>query len=187
MSTMPLLQLEHAVLGYQRPVIGPLDLTVAPGDRVGIWGPNGCGKSTLLNYFTGHSQLLSGRLHLADGVKLAYQPQHPVKPGEIPLTGREYLKLMGSTDQLPERIRPFLDRRIDQLSGGQFQILSTWANLSSEGKLVLLDEPTNNLDPDAMTLLADTILAMPQSHGLVVVSHERDFISRVANRVVEIS
>ncbi|MDX1696187.1 MAG: ATP-binding cassette domain-containing protein [Ketobacteraceae bacterium] len=185
---MPLLSLEKAVLGYQRPVIGPLSLTVDIGEKVGIWGPNGCGKSTLLNYFTGRSRLLSGTIHLSSDVRIAYQPQHPVRPHELPLTGREYLELMGAdSSQAPGRVAPFLDKRTDRLSGGQFQILSTWANLASEGQLVLLDEPTNNLDPDAIALLTETILAMPPAHGLIVVSHEREFITSVANRIVELN
>lgn len=186
-TRMSLLVLEDAVLGYQRPIIGPLNLTLNLGDRVGIWGPNGCGKSTLLSYFTGRSRLISGRIALAKGVATAYQPQHPVRPEELPLTGREYLQLMAAdVAGLPARVQPFLDQRIDRLSGGQFQILSTWANLASPGQLVLLDEPTNNLDPDAIALLAETIRAMPGAHGLIVVSHERDFIELVANRVVEL-
>lgn len=184
---MSLVSLQHAVLGYQRPVIGPLNLDVTAGDRVGIWGPNGCGKSTLLRYFSGGSRLLQGSIRLQSHLTIAYQPQRPVHPSEIPLSGAEYLHLMqADSEQVPERIRPFLNTRIDRLSGGQFQILSTWANLASRGELVLLDEPTNNLDPDAIDLLADTILAMPSSHGLIVVSHERDFINRVASRVIEV-
>ena len=185
---MSLLQLKEAVLGYQRPVIGPLNLTLNLGDRIGIWGPNGCGKSTLLRFFTGKSRLLSGAITLAEGTQIAYQPQHPVRPAELPLTGREYLRLMSADmEGLPARVRPYLDQRIDRLSGGQFQILSTWANLASHGQLVLLDEPTNNLDPDAIALLSETICAMPAAHGLIVVSHERDFVASVAHRVVELN
>ncbi len=184
---MALVSFDNAVLGYQRPIIGPLNLVVEPGERVGIWGPNGCGKSTLLRYFTGSSRLLKGSIKRSPGLTIAYQPQRPVHPGEIPLSGAEYLKLMqADAEQVPARIQPFLDTRLDRLSGGQFQILSTWANLASHGELVLLDEPTNNLDPDAIDLLADTVMSMPHSHGLIVVSHERDFINRVASRVIEV-
>lgn len=185
---MDLLRLNNAVLGYRSPVIGPLNLSVALGDRIGIWGPNGCGKSTLLNYFCGRSRLISGTIDISTNTTIAYQPQYPIRPQQLPITGLEYLALMdAATDQLPQRLTPFLNKRVDKLSGGQFQILSTWANLASQGQLVLLDEPTNNLDPDAIELLAETVLSMPSDHGLIVVSHEREFINTIANQVIEIS
>ncbi len=118
---------------------------------------------------------------------IAYQPQHPVRLNQIPLTGEEYLDLMNALENdLPTRLKPFLSKRIDTLSGGQFQILSTWANLASRGQLVLLDEPTNNLDPEAIDLLAETICAMPQPHGVIIVSHERRFVEEVASQVIEV-
>ena len=184
---MAIVTIDQAVLGYQNPVIGPISTTIDVGERVGILGPNGCGKSTLLNYFSGVSHLFSGSIHIKESVSIAYQPQRPVHPTEIPIIGSEYLKLMAAdSESIPERLKLLLAKRVDQLSGGQFQILSTWANLASKGELVLLDEPTNNLDPEAIELLVDTILAMPESHGLMVVSHDSHFIQRIANKVVEI-
>ncbi|MCG8317742.1 MAG: ATP-binding cassette domain-containing protein [Pseudomonadales bacterium] len=184
---MALIKFEEATLGYNKPVIGPLSFSVELEDRLGIWGPNGCGKSTLLRYFTDESRLFQGRISLQKNIKLAYQPQQPIKPNDIPINGHEYLKLMGAhSEGMPERLSACLDSRVDRLSGGQFQILSTWANLASHGELVLLDEPTNNLDPEAIELLADTILAMPQAHGLIIVSHERDFVEKVAKNIMVI-
>ncbi|MCG8673188.1 MAG: ATP-binding cassette domain-containing protein [Pseudomonadales bacterium] len=184
---MPLVVIKDAQLGYKNPVIGPLSFSVDLGERLGIWGPNGCGKSTLLKYFCHDATLFEGSIEIDPDIQIAYQPQQPITPQEIPLTGYEYLALMGADRaQVPERLKTFLGQRVDKLSGGQFQILSTWANLASQGKLVLLDEPTNNLDPEAIDLLVHTILAMPQEHGLIVVSHEKSFIDKVATRTLDI-
>ena len=182
---MTLVRVENATVGYKKPIVGPLNFSVQQGDRLGIWGPNGCGKSTLLRYFSQSATLFDGQIEVPTNTSIAYQPQRPVRPEELPITGSEYLSLMDADkSDIPERITPFLHRRIDKLSGGQFQILSTWANLASNGKLVLLDEPTNNLDPEATELLIETIIAMPEEHGLLVVSHEKDFIEKVATNML---
>ncbi len=182
---MALVNVENAMIGYKKPVVGPLNFAVNPGDRLGIWGANGSGKSTLLRYFSHSARLFSGQITLSPGTSIAYQPQQAVHPQELPLTGNEYLGLMGAdSSPVPERIKPYLSKRVDLLSGGQFQILSTWANLASNGQLVLLDEPTNNLDPDAIELLVETILAMPPEHALIVVSHEKLFIEKVATHML---
>lgn len=182
---MTLVRVENATIGYKEPIVGPLNFSVQQGDRLGIWGPNGCGKSTLLRYFSHSAKLFSGEIKVPTNTSIAYQPQRPVRPAELPITGSEYLNLMDALNtDLPERIKPYLHKRIDKLSGGQFQILSTWANLASDGMLVLLDEPTNNLDPEATELLIETILAMPKEHGLLVVSHEKDFIEKVATNML---
>ena len=183
----PLVTAEEAVLGYAEPVLGPVTFRLEPGEVLGVWGPNGAGKSTLLRAIAGTARVLRGRLALAPGLGIAYQTQRPVRLAEMPLTGREFLRFAGGIHAgVPERLRPWLERRVDRLSGGQFQLLNIWACLASGADLVLLDEPSNNLDPEGVALLAK-LLSRPEGHGAVLlVSHEAPFLERVATRRLEV-
>lgn len=183
----PLLTAEAAVLGYERPVLGPLSFELHAGEILGLWGPNGAGKSTLLKAVAGSARVHRGRLALYPGLRIASQSQRPVRLAEMPLTGREFLAFAGGTQAAtPERLRPWLDRRVDRLSGGQFQLLTIWACLAAGADLVLLDEPSNNLDSEGVALLAD-LLGRSEGRGAVLlVSHEVPFLERVATRQLEV-
>ncbi|MGM0413511.1 MAG: ATP-binding cassette domain-containing protein [Pseudomonadota bacterium] len=181
---MSLLEAAGLVAGYAEPVAGPLDLTLEPGEVVGIAGPNGAGKSTLLRALAGEPLVHAGGLRRAGG-ELALLPQRPPRPAEIPLTAREYLGLVGA-EALPT-MGPWLDRRVDALSGGQFQLLAAQARLGAGAAVVLLDEPTNNLDPAAVEGVAEAIdRAAASGRGVVVVSHEGAFLARTCHRVREV-
>ncbi|MEF8982273.1 ATP-binding cassette domain-containing protein, partial [Thiohalorhabdus sp.] len=118
---------EDVVVGYARPVLGPLTFRVEAGDVVGVWGPNGVGKSTLLKAMAGTARVLRGRLDVAQDRRIAYQSQQPVRLPEMPLTGRELLAYLGADESgAPQRLQGWLDQRMDRLSGGQFQLLTIW-------------------------------------------------------------
>lgn len=183
----PLLEMSALSVGYEGPLFEPVDLRLHEGEVVGIWGPNGAGKSTLLKAIAGAAPVLGGRIRRRPGLRLGVQQQHPVRLPEMPLTGREFLRLMRAADGPPPgRLRAALDRRIDRLSGGQFQLLAIWASLAGEADLVLLDEPTNNLDPDSTTALAEILPRLPPRRAVVLVSHERDFIERTCSKRLEL-
>lgn len=184
---------EEVVVGYDRPVLGPVSFRVGPREVVGIWGPNGAGKSTLLRAVAGTARVLGGRLEREPGLRLAYQAQQPPRPPEVPLTAGELLAYRGAAEaEPPGRLAEWLDRRVDKLSGGQFQLLTVWANLAGGAELVLLDEPSNNLDPDSMDLLAGLLgglsgeLGAGRPPGVLLVSHERAFLEQLSHRVVEV-
>lgn len=80
-----------------------------------------------------------------------------------------------------------LPQRLDRLSGGQHQLLCVWAALAGPGRLVLLDEPTNNLDPTHMALLAQMLAARAADRAVLLVSHERAFLDAHCTRVLELS
>ncbi|MFP4181488.1 ATP-binding cassette domain-containing protein [Thiohalospira sp.] len=179
-----LLEAAGLVAGYAEPVAGPLDLRLGPGEIVGLAGPNGAGKSTLLRTLAGEPLVHAGGVRRSGG-ELALLPQRPPRPAEVPLTAREYLGLTGA-DPLPG-MGTWLDRRLDALSGGQFQLLAAQARLGSGAAVVLLDEPTNNLDPAAVEQVAGAIDAAAASgRGIVVVSHEGAFLERTCHRVREV-
>lgn len=187
----PLLTVDGLRAGYEGPVVGPLGFSVAPGEVVGLVGPNGCGKSTVMRALTGEATRFAGTVARRDGLRVAYQSQTGLSLGtgssEIPLQVREVLGLMGvATADLPERLRALFNERVDRLSGGQQQLLLVWCAIGHPAALILLDEPTNNLDPDGEALLARTLRSLAPGRAALVISHERSFLEQVADRMVEV-
>jgi zinc transport system ATP-binding protein len=183
-----LLLAEALTVGYAGPVVGPISFSVARGEVVGIWGANGSGKTTLLNAIGNGARIFGGRLDKAPGLSVAYQEQQPVRLREMPLNGRDFLRFaQAGREAVPERLRAWLDWRMDRLSGGQFQLLSVWALLATTTDLVLLDEPTNNLDPQGERILAEILVAEQGRRAALLVSHERDFLEKACSRVLVIA
>lgn len=182
-----LLALDDVRAGYGHAVVGPVSFEVRPGEVVGLSGPNGIGKSTLLGVVTGAARIFSGRVALADGVRVAHHRQRPERPTEIPLRGRELLAITDAdASSCPPVLRARLALPLDELSGGQYQLLLAFACLGGPADLVLLDEPSNNLDPDSVGALTTLLQANPESRGVVVVSHEAAFLEACCTRIVEV-
>jgi ATPase subunit of ABC transporter with duplicated ATPase domains len=187
MSQAPLLSYRDVVAGYASPVVGPVSFELREGDVLGLVGPNGCGKSTLIGALTGASRLFSGDVVRAPGVAIAYQRQRPVRETDVPLRADELLHLTGAgSSDPPESLRPLLRTRVDRLSGGQFQLLNVWACLGGEARIVVLDEPTNNMDPGAVDALADLLHSTRADRAVLVVTHDARFLSSVSARVLEV-
>lgn len=182
----PLLRGDALVAGYDRPVVGPVSFAVAAGEVVGMAGPNGCGKSTLLRALVGAARLFGGRLERAPGLAVSIQNQQQPPLDGVPLTGRELLALTGASPSgLPPWLEHRLDERLDRLSGGQRQYLSLWASLGSDAALVILDEPTNNLDPAGVAHLAEALRTQAAAgRAFLVVSHDADFLASACQRRV---
>jgi zinc transport system ATP-binding protein len=181
----PLLEVADLRAGYRTPVVGPLSLAIHPGEVVGLWGANGTGKSTLLHAIARGARVFSGRIQRKPGLTLAYQEQHPVRLPAMPLTGLDLLRAAGGhRTAVPEPIAPLLGRRLDRLSGGQYQLLTVWCALAAPADLILLDEPTNNLDPEAESLLAMVLGSQRGGRTVLVVSHERAFLAAACSRVI---
>ena len=193
-AAVPLLRVTELVAGHDRPVVGPLSFTLGPGEVLGLWGPNGSGKSTLLDAIADSARVFSGAVERAPGLTLAYQEQRPVRLPAMPLTGRDLLHLAvierpaaaEAVPSPPASLQPLLGRRVDALSGGQYQLLCVWAILSGAADLVLLDEPTNNLDPDHEALLRDMLAGQRGCRAVLLVSHERGFLDTACSRVLEL-
>ena len=181
------LQLEGLVAGWRRPVVGPVSLTLGRGEVVGLWGANGSGKSTLLAAIAGQAHTFDGRLRLAPGMGIAVQPQAPVRLDPLPVTGRELLTVAGADPHaagLPPTLAALLPQRLDRISGGQHQLLCVWAALAGPAGLVLLDEPTNNLDPIHTAVLAEMLAHRRADRAVLLVSHERAFLEAHCSRIL---
>lgn len=188
MSPVALLQVNDLVVGYDRPILGPLSFRLESGQVLGLWGPNGVGKSTVLYALVGAARIFRGQVQRrTPAPRLAYQQQRVTRLPEMPITGKEFLRFLDADHKAPPpRLAEQLDRRIDHLSGGEFQLLCIWSCLAGNADLVLLDEPTNYLDPENERLLEALLCLELGPRGIILVSHEHDFLERVCHQILEI-
>jgi ATP-binding cassette subfamily F protein uup len=178
-----------------RVLLDDLTWQVGPGDRIGIVGANGSGKTTLLRVLTGALEPTSGKVTPGVTVRAAYLSQDVVelKPTlrvlEAVQQVRQVLDLgKGRTitaTQLCERFGFVGNAQwtpVGELSGGERRRLQLLRLLMDEPNVLVLDEPTNDLDIDTLTALEDLLDGWPGS--LLVVSHDRYFVERVCDREV---
>jgi len=169
-----------------------LNLELRYGDRLALVGPNGAGKTTLLKIIAGELDSDSGRVWLGPSVRVTYFDQHQaaVSPYATPLDDIMAVSGMSLTEA-----RTYLGRflfsgddvfkRNSDLSGGEKSRLSLAKLGLDTGNFLVLDEPTNHLDISAVEELEKAIQSFPGT--LLVVSHDRYFISRTARMVLELS
>lgn len=182
------LALEQVRAGYLRPQTPPVSFAVARGESIGLHGPNGVGKSTLLAAIGGVAKVFSGKLWRPADWRIAWLPQNPPRFAETPYGGRELLAtLRRHWPAPPPRLASVLDRRLDKLSGGEYQLLMLWATLIDTAELVLLDEPTNHLDRAHIAVAEEEIRRGRDGRAVIVVSHDQAFLRRVCDRLVQVS
>ena len=181
-----LIRTRQLVAGWQEPATAALDLDLIAGSILGLTGPNGVGKTTVLNALSGRAKCFSGEICLRPGLKLALQTQDVPPLAGLPLNGRELLALTAAcADGLPPWLANRLDLRLDRLSGGQRHYLALWAILQAPADVVLLDEPTNNLDAAGVDHLASALRQrVGEGGGIILVSHDDAFVSAVCDQVL---
>ncbi len=174
--------------GYTQPLVGPVSLSVSRGDVVGLAGANGSGKTTVINAVIGAARIFGGEFRCDRAAGVSVLRQFPVRLSEMPLTGTEFLRMTGaSAHDVPRLLRPLVDLRVDRLSGGQYQLLLVWACLGSRASLIMLDEPTNNMDPDAVEAVRHLLVeARANGKGVLLVSHEPGLLEHVCTHVVAV-
>ncbi len=186
---------ENLSKGYgDRKLIDNLSFQLPKGGIVGIIGPNGAGKTTLFRMIVGQEQPDSGTLKVGDSVKLAYvdQSRDDLNPDrrvfEEIADGKEDIELGGRSVNARAYASRFnfkgsdQQKRVHELSGGERNRLHLAKVLKSGGNVLLLDEPSNDLDVDTLRALELALLDFPGC--AVVISHDRWFLDRIATHIL---
>jgi ATP-binding cassette subfamily F protein uup len=175
-----------------RQILKNVNLELGPGDRVGIVGPNGAGKSTFVNLLAQHLEPTSGTVKRGPTVVSSYFEQHGgnfdldlnvqelvAGPQGIPgsLADVALMKRFWFTGALPVT-------KARDLSGGELRRLQLLLTLAKRPNVLFLDEPTNDLDLETIRLIEDFLSQWPGT--LIVVSHDRTFLSRTTDRLLEV-
>ena len=186
----PLLNLEHANIGYGDKVqLGNVQLSLRPGDRIGLLGANGAGKSTLIKAIVGELKLMGGECFQGEYLSTGYFAQHQVDELDLRLTPFENL-LQLKPDASDQQIRNFLggfgfhgDQALevsDKFSGGELARLALARIAWLKPNLLILDEPTNHLDLDMRHAL--TMALQNYDGAIVVVSHDRHLLANTVDQ-----
>ena len=174
-----------------RVLIDDLSTTIMRGDRVGIVGPNGAGKSTLLKILLGELKPERGEVTLGTSLQIAYFDQHRAQLNDSlnaldnVAEGREYIELNGQRKHIIGYLQDFLfspERArapITRLSGGERNRLLLAKLFAQPSNLLVMDEPTNDLDVETLELLEE--LLTDYQGTLLLVSHDRAFLDNVVS------
>jgi ATP-binding cassette subfamily F protein uup len=197
MAPTPIISTQEITKGFaEHPLFSKLSLTIHEQERLALIGNNGSGKSTLLKILAGIEEVDDGIVSVRKGLRCAYVPQQEdfppgrtageiieqtlhsqgVDSGDIARRASIYLGAAGFNDD---------SVLVDSLSGGWKKRLSIACALALEPDCVLLDEPTNHLDIDSILWLENYLDSL--RCAIAFVSHDRYFIERLANRVLEIN
>jgi ATP-binding cassette subfamily F protein 3 len=172
-------------------ILAGLDLLIWHGERVGLLGPNGAGKSVLLRCILGQEEPTAGTIKIGPSVRIGYyaQQHETLDPGKTLIEEIRQVRPMYEQDAvrfLGQFLFPYQVTRnmVGGLSGGERSRLQLAKLMLSGVNLLLLDEPTNNLDLPSCEVLEN---ALDEFEGTVlVVSHDRYFLDRVVDRIVEL-
>ncbi len=180
---------KHVSKSYgDRTIIDDLTLRVARGDRIGIIGRNGAGKSTLLKLLTGEIEPDTGSIRQAktlDAVVIDQQrslmaPEKTVR--EVVTDGGDWIEVLGVKKHIHGYLKEFLfdpnmvEAKVASLSGGERSRLLLAREFARPSNLLVLDEPTNDLDLETLDLLQEVIADYDGT--VLIVSHDRDFLDR---------
>lgn len=175
-------------------LVSDFDYILEKGDKIALVGPNGCGKSTLINLLMGKLQPVSGNIKTGTQLEIAYFDQART---QIDLEksvvdnlsqGREYIDIGGKSKHVLGYLQEFLfhPKRARQpakaLSGGELNRLLLAKMFSKAANVLILDEPTNDLDIETLELLESLLVDFPGT--VLLVSHDRAFIDNVATSLL---
>jgi branched-chain amino acid transport system ATP-binding protein len=201
-----MLEVSDLRAGYGRiPILNGVGFRVGTGEAVGVLGHNGMGKTTLLKTLMGIIPATGGTVRF-DGADITREPTHRrarLGLGYVP-QGRDIFPQLSVLDNLRmgvrrpgvvERVlddfpilRPLLARPGAALSGGQQQILAIARCMCAEPRLILLDEPTEGIQPSIIEAIAETLTRLRATRGvtLVVVEQHLEFVAALSSRVLVI-
>lgn len=200
---MILLSAEKVYKGYsERQLLDGCSLAIGDGEKIGLIGINGTGKSTLLKVMAGIDPPDSGIVTRAGGVRVAYLPQNPLFDGETTVL-QQVMKGVAIDEERAKDAKVIqqadeyqcksilnqlglgdYEQKIAQLSGGQKRRVALACALAAEAEVLILDEPTNHIDSEMVDWLEGYLKRF--QGALLMVTHDRYFLERVVNRIVEL-
>ena len=192
---MNLLTIEHLTKAYtERKLFDDTDFSIQEGDKIGVIGINGTGKSTLLKILAGQEEPDAGKVTKGSKVQIRFLTQQQTFPEhmtalEAVMDGNQNewnaWTLESDAKTILNQLKvPNFDQPMSELSGGQKKRVALAQVLLSEADILILDEPTNHLD-NAMSEWLEDYLTNSKS-AVVMVTHDRYFLDRVSNRIVEL-
>jgi len=186
-------ELEHVSYGYDdRPLIRDLSTRIMRGDKLGLIGPNGCGKTTLIRLILGELAQDQGRVRQGTNLQVAYFDQfRNTLDDDATLIdtiapGSDYVEIGGQRKHIISYLEEFLfpperaRAKVSALSGGERNRLLLARLFARPANLLVLDEPTNDLDIDTLELLES--LLQDYAGTVILVSHDRAFLDNVATQ-----
>ena len=187
---MNIINIEHISKIYgEKTIYEDASFGIQQGDKIGIVGINGTGKSTLLRMIAGEETPDEGQIIRQNGLKIAYIPQNPVFPEGADIRSYALSERNGEDWQVESNLTELgitdLDQEIAHLSGGQKRRVVLAKTLAGDFDVLLLDEPTNHLDGEMITWLEEYLRGYRGT--ILMVTHDRYFLDRVTNRILEIS
>src|SRR3954470_21094408 len=179
----------------ERKIVDNFSIRVQRGDRIGIVGPNGAGKTTLIEMLTGGSEPDSGAIRLGANIEMATLDQHresldPKSTLAEALTGGrgDHVMVGGKPKHVVSYMKDFLFAQeqmrtpLEVLSGGERGRLMLARALAKPSNLLVLDEPTNDLDLETLDVLEEML--GDYDGTVILISHDRDFLDRVVTSVI---
>jgi ATP-binding cassette subfamily F protein uup len=178
-----------------KPLIQNFSTRILRGDRIGVIGPNGSGKTTLVRLLAGILPADAGTVRLGKNIDLIYfdQMRDSLKPTQtlwetLCDTGGDHVMVQGQPRHVMAYLRDFLfDEKqarapVSILSGGEKNRLALAKALTRPGNVLILDEPTNDLDMDTLDLLVEMVSDFTGT--LLIVSHDRDFLDKLTTSII---
>jgi ATP-binding cassette subfamily F protein uup len=177
-----------------RPIFEGIDLRLGPGVRVGLLGPNGCGKSTLIRVLLGEEAPSAGTVVRADGLQVAYfqQSRDALDPdrtlADTLCPDGDHVTFRGARVHVRGYLERFLFEHeqmqmpVGKLSGGEQSRLLLAQLMLREAQVLVLDEPTNDLDLPTLAVLEESLTAF--DGAVLLVTHDRYFLDNVASTIL---
>ena len=187
---MNYLQIDNLTKSYGiRLLFTDISFTVNEGEKIGLIAKNGTGKTTLLRIIAGEEAPDSGSVILRSGVRMGYLPQQPAFPADS--TPQSIADSFADDDERQQFIRLLtqmeltdMQAPVENMSGGQRKRLALAQVIARNPQLLILDEPTNHLDINTVEWLENYLSRSRMT--LLMVTHDRYFLDRVTNRIIEI-
>lgn len=190
-----LLSAEHISKNYgMKQLLEDVSLYLNEGNRVGVIGINGTGKSTFLKILAGMEPPDKGTIAVNPNIQLSYLPQNPPIDDTLTVLEQVFAEFPAQFRELKEyEAKAMLtrlgitdyDAKMGTLSGGQRKRVALATALIHPADILILDEPTNHLDSEMVTWLEQRLSRF--GGGLIMVTHDRYFLERVVNRIIELS